>query len=582
MLAGGTDVNASSERGQTALILAAVFGRDEIVSLLLAAGADVRLKDSLGLTATEWSVRRGFSNIAELIANASTPQLPTQTTETVGPIHLEPHPEANPEAHQATEVIHGRAAAETEIASQRDGGGTENNENPRAGLGAAGLAMLRARAAAQVAEFDSEAETVRRRITLPQSYAPGTNEGTQTEQPEPATAEEESTAIQPETTKLRIELDRIFEESRRRVEEIAKPSEQQTLSFNQTEPANQQPASLTIPAAALAPTAPASDEPAIVKRCPKCHAVYKNTVLVYCPRDTTRLWRVEGPSLNQLPAHASVHPILWVIIAITLGGAAFATYRLTNYFFETVPPTPAVATRTEQPKVAAAKPSPVVGGALVGAELNVPDPEYPTAAARKNHNQGISEGISGMVTVRVQVNQKGKVISTRVLSGELPLRVAATNAARKATFAPEKLGGKGRVVTGTITYNFVAPQTEPPVTTGSPTASPTATETRTTTGTSVANPEGDLPVTGDALAGAEINLPKAEYPESARSRRISGTITVTVRVNREGRVISWLTSSGDSRLRAAALKAAKKATFAPDKLPGRGEVVGTITYNFKL
>jgi len=38
---------------------------------------------------------------------------------------------------------------------------------------------------------------------------------------------------------------------------------------------------------------------------------------------------------------------------------------------------------------------------------------------------------------------------------------------------------------------------------------------------------------------------------------------------------------GDSQLRAAALKAAKKAIFSPSKLPGKGEVVGTITYNFK-
>jgi TonB family protein len=568
-------------------MLAAVFGRDEIVSLLLAAGADVRLKDRLGLTATEWSVRRGFSNIAQLIANASTPKLPIRTNETTGAIHLEAHPEVHPEGHSAahvqthhaTEAIRGQTAVETETASQRDGSRTEDK---KARLGAAGLAMLRARAAAQVAEFDTEAETARRQTTLGQSHAPGTDEGTRTETLEPATAEEESTSTQSETIKLRIELDRIFEESRRRVEEeIAQPSER-TQTFNQTVPANQ-PAPLTIPAAVLAPTAPPaalankSDEPRNVKRCPKCHTVYKNTVLVYCPRDTTRLWTVEGPSLKQLPAHASGRPMLWVMIAITLTGAAFATYRLTNYSFQTAPPTPAVATKTEQPKVAAVKRLPAVGGALVGAELNVPDPEYPTVAAGKRH----SDGISGTVTVQVQVNRKGKVISTHVLNGEWALRAAATKAAKKATFAVEKLGGNGSVVTGTITYNFVAPQTEPPATAGSPAASPAAAESRTTTGSSVANEE-DLPVTGDALAGAEINLPKAEYPESARRRRVSGTITVTVRVNRAGKVISWLTSSGDSRLRAAALKAAKKATFAPEKLPGKGEVVGTITYNFKL
>jgi outer membrane biosynthesis protein TonB len=52
-------------------------------------------------------------------------------------------------------------------------------------------------------------------------------------------------------------------------------------------------------------------------------------------------------------------------------------------------------------------------------------------------------------------------------------------------------------------------------------------------------------------------------------------------VNRAGKVISWRTLEGDSQLRAAALKAAKQTTFSPDKLPGKGEVVGTVTYNFK-
>jgi TonB family protein len=567
-------------------MLAAIFGCDEIVSLLLAAGADVRLKDSLGLTATEWSVRRGFSSTGQIITNASTPELPRQTNETTGAIHLESHPEGHSEApvqaHRAKEAIHGQPAAKTEIASEPDGGGTEGSKKPKAALGAAGLAMLRARAA-QIAGAGTGAETPRHQTTVAQIHAPGTTEGTLTEELKPAMPEAQSTTTQRETTKLRIEPDRMFEESSRVAEEdAANRSEGPTQPFNEAVPASQRPAPLTIPAAALAPTSPASalanesQAPANVKRCPKCHKVYKNTLLVYCPRDTIRLWTSEVPSVNHLLAPASGHPILWVLIAITLGGTAFVTYRLTNHSFETVPHTPVVTTERGQPRVAAVKPLPVVGGALVGAELNVTDPEYPTEAAGKNHR----EGISGTVTVVVQVNRKGKVISTHVFDGDWPLRMAATKAARKATFAPEKLDGKGRVVTGTITYTFVAPQTEPPVTTGSPAASPPTSPT--VTESSATSPQRDLPVSGDALAGAEINLPQAEYPESAKSRGISGTITITVRVNRAGRVISWLTSGGDPRLRAASLKAAKKAIFAPEKLPGKGQVVGTITYNFKL
>ena len=81
---------------------------------------------------------------------------------------------------------------------------------------------------------------------------------------------------------------------------------------------------------------------------------------------------------------------------------------------------------------------------------------------------------------------------------------------------------------------------------------------------------------GGPLVGAESNLPQPDYPERAKSKGIYGTITVVVRVNRAGKVISWSTSQGDSQLRAAALKAAKKATFSPDKLAGEGEVVETL------
>jgi len=60
LLAEGADVNGGSQAGQTALMLAAFFGHTDIVRLLLAAGADARLQDRLGLTAMEWSERRGF------------------------------------------------------------------------------------------------------------------------------------------------------------------------------------------------------------------------------------------------------------------------------------------------------------------------------------------------------------------------------------------------------------------------------------------------------------------------------------------------------------------------------------------
>jgi TonB family protein len=224
----------------------------------------------------------------------------------------------------------------------------------------------------------------------------------------------------------------------------------------------------------------------------------------------------------------------------------------------------------------------------------VPDAEYPA------HTVAGTEGVdaSGKVTVRVHVNQKGMVIFAMALDGDERLRGAAVKASKNAAFSPEKLRGKGRTVTGTITYNFVAPtpSTNGPsyVTAAKAAGSATqsasaASESSPVTGSSPANaaanpPASDdqLPLTGGPLAGTELNLPIPQYPSSAKSKGISGTISIVVRVNRAGKVISWRTGEGDSQLRAAALKAAKQATFSPGKLPGKGEVVGTITYNFKL
>jgi hypothetical protein len=51
-------------------------------------------------------------------------------------------------------------------------------------------------------------------------------------------------------------------------------------------------------------------------------------------------------------------------------------------------------------------------------------------------------------------------------------------------------------------------------------------------------------------------------------------------VDKKGRVISARSFEGDWRLRAAAVKAATRATFSAEKLNDR-EATGTIVYTFK-
>ena len=60
-LATGADVNERNNGGQTALILAVIFGHTDLVRLLVKAGANPRLRDNLGLDAIEWAQRRGLA-----------------------------------------------------------------------------------------------------------------------------------------------------------------------------------------------------------------------------------------------------------------------------------------------------------------------------------------------------------------------------------------------------------------------------------------------------------------------------------------------------------------------------------------
>jgi TonB family protein len=90
---------------------------------------------------------------------------------------------------------------------------------------------------------------------------------------------------------------------------------------------------------------------------------------------------------------------------------------------------------------------PVEGGVLNSKALSLPKPVFPEEARRIK--------ASGKVTVRVVVDENGKVISAQATDGPLPLREAAEAAARQATFAPTTKDGITVKVAGLLTYDFV-------------------------------------------------------------------------------------------------------------------------------
>jgi periplasmic protein TonB len=90
-------------------------------------------------------------------------------------------------------------------------------------------------------------------------------------------------------------------------------------------------------------------------------------------------------------------------------------------------------------------------------------------------------------------------------------------------------------------------------------------------------------VSGGVLNGKAISKPQPAYPQIAKAARASGTVTVQIVVDEQGRVISASAVSGHPLLQQAAVSAARNARFSPTLLSGQPvKVSGVITYNFVL
>jgi TonB family protein len=89
---------------------------------------------------------------------------------------------------------------------------------------------------------------------------------------------------------------------------------------------------------------------------------------------------------------------------------------------------------------------PVEAGVLNAKAISLPKPVYTEEAKRQK--------ASGRVTVRVIVDENGKVISAKAMNGPAVLREAAEAAARQAVFTPTTQDGITVKITGTLTYDF--------------------------------------------------------------------------------------------------------------------------------
>jgi protein TonB len=119
-------------------------------------------------------------------------------------------------------------------------------------------------------------------------------------------------------------------------------------------------------------------------------------------------------------------------------------------------PKPAADAREEKAAAEAPKPdgveaakAPLSAGVLNGKALRLPVPAYPPAAR--------NSGAQGKVTVEVLIDEQGKVVEARAVSGHAFLLQAAVQAARQARFTPALLSGQPVKVKGMINYVFTLP-----------------------------------------------------------------------------------------------------------------------------
>jgi TonB family protein len=103
---------------------------------------------------------------------------------------------------------------------------------------------------------------------------------------------------------------------------------------------------------------------------------------------------------------------------------------------------------TQPPPVEPVKPKVIRSARVLNGEaILLPKPPYPPMARDMR--------IQGRVSIQVLIDESGRVVSAKAVSGSAALVNAAQQAALNARFSPTKLGDQPVKVSGVITYNFV-------------------------------------------------------------------------------------------------------------------------------
>jgi len=265
LLANGADVNESTGGGQTALILAVIFGHTNLIKLLLRAGADPQQRDNLGLNALEWAQRRGLPEAVVILTNG--PQQSTPPRKIVIPLE-EPK----------------KVAPEKSAAKPR-------NE--------------------EVKESVSESEKSRRWIAgvkqrlheqelrrLNRNEPPAEPQHTVEPEPPPPAVETRKAAV---------------------VAETPKPAVPQPV------PAR----TVTPPPRILTPPPAPAPKSGTRKRCPRCNAIYNSDLVAYCAHHIVPLVDADEPIISDPPKSNALLFWILLIITLAgsiVAGSLITTY----------------------------------------------------------------------------------------------------------------------------------------------------------------------------------------------------------------------------------------------------------------
>ncbi len=114
---------------------------------------------------------------------------------------------------------------------------------------------------------------------------------------------------------------------------------------------------------------------------------------------------------------------------------------------------PVVIADPPPPPPPAPRPTPVkvlkISRVLNSQAISLPRPNYPQMAKQIR--------LQGVVTVQVLIDETGKVVSAKAVSGHPLLVPEAVRAATQARFSPTVIGDQPVKVSGVITYNFIMP-----------------------------------------------------------------------------------------------------------------------------